>query len=275
MAAIFAFLGVLYALPTRITLASGAYFVMLATFMGNFALYKNARVLFALVSLWSISVEEQFYAVWPWIARALSRCGLIYFGAALWLFSICCRVWLFHGPAKAHPDRIWFLTAARLDPIACGILLSSSLAQIDVRLRGVHRYALVVLGAGLWIFAAYLEPESKDTTLACMLLGYPAIAVGATAFMLATIGAGAALMRTPAIVRLGRMSYGLYVFHGAAIVLAISMFGRLPRWQEIVLCMIYVAVVTWGAAAISYEWLEAPCLRLKERFTRVASSAAG
>jgi peptidoglycan/LPS O-acetylase OafA/YrhL len=53
---------------------------------------------------------------------------------------------------------------------------------------------------------------------------------------------------------LGKISFGLYVFHAAALELASNAFVGL--------------VLTIAAAALSYRFLEMPFLRLKQRFAR-------
>jgi peptidoglycan/LPS O-acetylase OafA/YrhL len=75
--------------------------------------------------------------------------------------------------------------------------------------------------------------------------------------------AGSAWLSRPWLVYLGRIPYGLYVFHGMAIWLVGAWWWpwRLPA----------AFVVTLVAAAVSYRFLELPFLRLKSRFTHVRS----
>jgi peptidoglycan/LPS O-acetylase OafA/YrhL len=63
----------------------------------------------------------------------------------------------------------------------------------------------------------------------------------------------------PAFVYGGRISYGLYVFHPAAIRLVDDLWWP---WRLSV-----AFALTWVVAAVSYRYLELPFLRLKRRFT--------
>jgi peptidoglycan/LPS O-acetylase OafA/YrhL len=77
-------------------------------------------------------------------------------------------------------------------------------------------------------------------------------------------------------VYLGRISYGLYVFH----VLGLFISDRTVHDQTASLgrYALRVAValgVTVSLSAISYRWLETPFLRLKQRFTHVLSRPGG
>jgi peptidoglycan/LPS O-acetylase OafA/YrhL len=76
-------------------------------------------------------------------------------------------------------------------------------------------------------------------------------------------------------VRLGNISFGLYMFHSIALYLC---FFTLGRWAHRrmgaaatpVMTVVALALM-FGMAVASHRWLEMPFLRLKRRFTVVAS----
>jgi peptidoglycan/LPS O-acetylase OafA/YrhL len=116
-------------------------------------------------------------------------------------------------------------------------------------------------------------------------MGFPAAAVGSGAFVLAAMGAES-LRRNSAPVKimryLGKISYGLYVYNAmaycfGALVLYRVVAAVLPasgRWWTMTLSYgLIVFGLNVAMAAASYRWLEAPFLRLKERFTGVPSRA--
>jgi peptidoglycan/LPS O-acetylase OafA/YrhL len=79
---------------------------------------------------------------------------------------------------------------------------------------------------------------------------------------------------------LGKISYGLYIFHMLMLSLAfglrawITAHFRVPKLPliGIKLSIPFVALaLTVLTAAISYRWLESPFLRLRKRFTVVRS----
>ena len=81
------------------------------------------------------------------------------------------------------------------------------------------------------------------------------------------------------IVYLGKISYGLYVYNtiaGSAAALFVFKTIAPERGKSWTLLSLYVLLafgLNVGLAAASYRWLEAPFLRLKERFTRVPTRA--
>jgi peptidoglycan/LPS O-acetylase OafA/YrhL len=68
---------------------------------------------------------------------------------------------------------------------------------------------------------------------------------------------------------LGRISYGLYVFHRIA--LDFTDIGFSSRWRWAANLTVPFAI-TLLVAAVSYRFLESPFLRLKRRFTFVPST---
>src|SRR5579871_4214634 len=56
----------------------------------------------AYAALWSVSVEEQFYAVWPWLIRLTSRKALPWAGVALILAAILVRDWRYELVGQIH-----------------------------------------------------------------------------------------------------------------------------------------------------------------------------
>ena len=83
-----------------------------------------------------------------------------------------------------------------------------------------------------------------------VLVTYPLAAAASVAIIFGTLGAG---LRAGAY--LGKISYGLYVFHAAVIRVVPSPILALP--------------LTVAIAALSYRYLESPFLRLKDRFVRL------
>jgi peptidoglycan/LPS O-acetylase OafA/YrhL len=71
---------------------------------------------------------------------------------------------------------------------------------------------------------------------------------------------------------LGKISYGLYVFHLVAIEMAEKIAHRLwsggPPWVGVAALAL---AITIAVAAASYQLLERPFLRLKRRFEAVAT----
>jgi peptidoglycan/LPS O-acetylase OafA/YrhL len=105
------------------------------------------------------------------------------------------------------------------------------------------------------------------------LLGRPAVAIAASGLLVAVIGAPASGLRIlahPVLTYLGRISYGLYVYHMASLMLGRHLF-RTNTVSGYVEYAIFGLILTVLFSMASYRWLETPFLRLKERFATVVA----
>jgi peptidoglycan/LPS O-acetylase OafA/YrhL len=219
-----------------------AYFASFATFAGNWACAAWGYPASSFALLWSVSIEEQFYLTWPWIVR-LGQLQLrrIAYGM-LAVASVTRIVLVLRG---VHHPGIWCNTLARLDPIAGGALLAcflkGSLPEHTPRMRvfWIGLGAVSLIGAGA-------NGGNEGWTV---LVTYPLAAAASVTIIFGTLGA-----RLRAGAYLGKISYGLYVFHAAVIRVVPSTILALP--------------LTIAIAALSYRYLESPFLRLKDRFAR-------
>lgn len=252
-------------------------YLFLAIFLFNFnflgSLLSNPLPLMGL--LWSVSIEEQFYAVWPWFARYLPRRRIVFVPLAMLAIACIVRASLTFNLQRL----VWNYTFARLDPIAVGILIAM---LPPLRPGPVLRAILLGFGVACWMFASSVcgLPYQNDPLL--ISLGFPAIALGSGAFLLATLGAttlrsGSAMLRR--LVYLGKISYGLYVYNSiaysiaAVLIFKALMPGAVDRGAPLALYLILDFALNVTLASASYRWLESPFLRLKERFARVPSRA--
>ena len=227
-------------------------------FAGNWACAWTSLYPSSLALLWSVSIEEQFYLAWPWLLRVSGRFLPLCCGALMAVATIT-RVYLIAHQATVAA--VWTNTLARLDPIAGGALLAFVLHG-RVLNHTPFRRALWVAGGGvaLWIAGSAIQDPGW-----VWLVTYPLAAAGCVAILFGVLGME---QRTPAVFRyLGKISYGLYVFHVAAIRVVQSASPALAGPAVLVAAL----ALTVSAAALSYRYLESPFLRRKKHFEYVAA----
>jgi peptidoglycan/LPS O-acetylase OafA/YrhL len=216
----------------------------------------------------SVSIEEQFYLSWPFIMRRWTH-RLTIVASALPAVSFITRFWLVsHG--AIHPQ-IWCNTLARLDPIACGALLAVLVERRAISFSAWIRVILLLFGCAL-LTAAGLFGDFVGTRA---LIAFPAVTMACVALILATLGwrvPSGTRSTTRALMYLGRISYGLYIFHWMFVLLfnVPSTHGPIARPIRAIAALL----ATVAMAAISYHFFEKPFLRLKEKFARIASRPA-
>ena len=266
--------------------ASIGYFVALFFLFGNIAIAFWGAPTPVIGLLWSVCLEEQFYLLWPPVIRSASRRGIAGAAAMMLIVSIAARqAAAMLGYRGTLP--VWCFTLTRLDPMAVGILLALVPETSFGRLGRLSRSLLVVAGlAGWWLAAGWFDVFSESAGALDMGLGYPAATLGCAVLLAAALGGGnfgnGGVVRR-GLIYLGKISYGLYVYHSLAIALSRDLvfhlaaawqtrFGQpLPVLQSYVLYLFLSFFLVVAAAACSYQWLEAPFLRLKRRFTLIPS----
>jgi peptidoglycan/LPS O-acetylase OafA/YrhL len=225
------------------------------------------------VPLWSVSIEEQFYLLWPLAVRRCSRRMMAWTACALLIVGSCCTAALLLLTNRNLPGyALEYNTFARLDPIALGILLALLFAYRISSLSPIQRAGLFSLGAAIWIIVSrYCEFKVRSpANVLDNMVGRPAIALATIAILVATLGARGFLINR-ATLYLGKISYGLYVIHAFGLLVAMKLLGRyrIPLGSAVV--AVAGLLFTMVLAALSYRWLETPFLSLKERFTHVDS----
>lgn len=225
--------------------------------------------------LWSISVEEQFYLFAPWLVKFFSRRVLFWFCGALILLSNLTLYCL--GKTAATAEETWPNTIVQFECFAAGILLCLMLHGRMPRLAHWQRLLLVLAAWGCWFGTAYwfqLHFGPNDAPGSWPLIGrYTLATLGSVLLLLAFLGLEAALLPRWAVY-LGRISFGLYVFHQFAIVIANRLImGSYATFTgtKFLLSFATSAGMTLVMASLSYRYLETPFLRIKKRHAVIES----
>ena len=257
----------------------GGFLSMFVFFAGNWACMFDGYPTSVAAPLWSVSVEEQFYLVWPVLLSVISPKRLGNAIAGCFLVATVSRVVVLQS-GLAHPG-IWCNTFTQLDPIALGALFAIYTRDHPWKPTAAVRGWL--LGGGLVVPPILIFLFGQECfSGAWSLIFYPAAALGSIGILMGCYRAEPALNSASrvraAFVFLGRVSFGLYVFHELAIALAVPVMGMVPAHSLGMKIAVFVAqpllafALTLGMAVLSYRFLETPFLKLKDRFTYVESA---
>jgi peptidoglycan/LPS O-acetylase OafA/YrhL len=242
------------------------------TYLSNFYYWWHGHgdaVSDPFLHLWSLSVEEQFYLLWPLIALVASRRALLVFLGVCIVGAAAFRV----GVAHLAPTlTVRYLTPSCVDALAVGGLLAY--AQHYQEPPGLRTMSRVLAGigiAGLLVCVLLLSrligrEDAQHIGHTFLVVFYGAI-VGQAA-----IGFGSVpgkLLTIRPVRYLGRISYGLYVFHyfaPAAISSLATWFDSPASIQRPMLAVPAYTAFTVIAAMISWHFYEWPINRLKRHF---------
>lgn len=209
---------------------------------------------------WSLAVEEHFYLLWPAVVLVAMRVGeksLI--GVSLFLV------------AGVHVLRVFMLgegydinvfTFTRLDQLVYGGLIAVAEFRGFLTSRNNPWFmGMIITGCGFILVLELGSPETRE------LFKYTAFGITFTGLVLAVsassaTGAVSRILQAGWLQYLGKISYGLYVWH-VLVMAGVTHYVEAPasvRFLLVVACTILFS-------AASFRWLEAPFLKLKDRFS--------
>ena len=215
--------------------------------------------------LWSLSVEEHFYLVFPlafaWFYRK-PRMFTMALAAAL-LFFLGIRIIQYY----AHPDSAficnYYLTHARGDSIIYGCVAALLMYRFNASwyLAAVQSRVVLLLAIGLMMASFAIRGAFFQSTFVFSLqaTGFFFLIPG-FAFIPETHWT-ARLFNNAPIVYVGKLCYSLYLFHWVSLKLVnLSHPVKDSGWY------LQVIPLTFGLALFSYFLVERPFLKLRRRF---------
>lgn len=259
-------------------------FAWFAIFMGSWHSSLYGAIQSPVYPLWSISVEEQFYLVVPWAAKFLNRKSLYGFCAIIILVSNAELYSL--GRAKAIGYRIWTDSLVQFECFAAGILLCLVLHGRMPRIPLWQRLTLIAGSGILWITAAHglhhgFSFISENLGSWSLIGGRALVSLGCVLLLLAFLGVQPKLLPGWTIY-LGRISFGLYVYHGFALglthhhLLDRLYINQIPIFPlKVILTAGFTVAFPFGVtllvAMLSYRYFETPFLKMKRRHAVIES----
>ncbi len=220
--------------------------------------------------LWSLSVEEQFYLIWPAVALVLVRRGgrplvrrvaiVIALLSTAWMAYLAIRGGY---PLDADPSRAYFGTDSHI----MGLLVGAALATIwrpgrlsttiprsaQALVTGIG-IAMIATIAGFYLFVGEFTPWLYRGGFLALSI-FTAVLIAAATHPASPLGA---LLGVGVLRYLGRRSYGIYLWHWP--IFMVTRPGIDVPWSEPVAFVVRIAV-TLAIAEISYQLVEMPIRR--------------
>lgn len=219
--------------------------------------------------MWSLSFEEQFYLIWPWLTiyfltiRTRLRTVVIFIVVLILVIAVH-RAILYHGTN-------WYPLSIRTDTRADSVLIGALAAHIWIRGREPRR----CLPIAAWIASAFLLfclPFTGTTGPFLFRGGYDLIDLCCVTLVLAVVDGnwiGRRLFELKPLVYVGTISYGVYLWH-LPIFFAVRYYGT--NWGDATKVVVALTA-TLAIASASWYVIERPALRLKERLAVVGARA--
>jgi peptidoglycan/LPS O-acetylase OafA/YrhL len=226
---------------------------------------------FNLGHLWSLAVEEQFYLVWPLLLLLTRKRDLVrQLAVAIFFASLLFRVAIF----GCHINSEWatYFIGGRAGEMAVGGFLAAFLRTPEAETLPVVRNARRVLIASAVCLVVLIflskQTDARDAWMGTLGISLFSLLSGALILLCLQPGTTQRFFSLRILRWLGKISYGIYVYHVLLYPVFLRLTSRLlpsvtGRWYDVAVAAV-ATVGTLSAAALSFATLESGFLRLKD-----------
>lgn len=266
---IFSFVVVPYAADyfhVPVTLPPAYYYLF---FISNF--YLEGHVYF-LRFLWTLSVEEQFYLLWGFCLVLFQKQMLL---CVLVLAGISTAYVIYAVQVNADG---YYNTLIYLFDFAVGILAAvlmhrgGYIIEVFKKMTGLQNILFLLLLPALFILVfcvTYLAPgflgEWAGIVIRYLFVTYTGL------FIVDQMVNDKAILKLGSqrfLIYTGKISYGLYCFHGIVLTFGLLAVQKLELQMPAIVTVLLLLAINYLVSAISYQYIEKPFLLFKNKLRR-------
>lgn len=246
-------------------------YIWQSTFMSNFRIISINNFEFPFAHFWSISVEEHFYLFWPLLLFFVPVRKMPVAFAVVIFASFLYRMYV-----MLYVERNYFYyylnTFSRMDEMAIGGWIGWLYFQkkIELRIPGFVRFMAYTALVIILVIGHRFEYTNPIDPLFRKYI-YIVFMLFVFADFLFNARFAAKMQKTGVLHYLGKISFGLYMYHNMLIVpinfKIMPFIGSTNKW---VFAVVYLSL-TILISALSYELFEKRILKFKDKFAIIAT----
>lgn len=249
-----------------------------AVWLANMTLsqvYLPQSLITGLTQMWSLSVEVTFYLALPLLALAARRLPVHARVPVIAAAAVASFGWAYlpiPAPNDANPLN-W--APAYASWFAAGILLAEFTCRPAGRVHAVARRPVLMAAVAVVAFLVSASPLVIPSGSAHASVGQFVIRTAMGAVVAAALLAPLVLdlrsarhpvLGSPVMVTLGQWSYGLFIWHLAALSVVFPLLGRPESVMGFLAVLALTLVFGLAMAAVSYALIEEPCRKALQRW---------
>lgn len=238
--------------------------ILFALILPNIVLFGYGIVPYA-DQTWSIGVEEQFYLIWPILIKFVKNKYQVVIGTIIIYLLVTQILINFVSYNEFTRKMTSILINFKIDCMAIGGLFAlmhfnknKIIKILNSTLFGWISILVLCTFMAINIHIPYIDNEIYSILFAIIILN------------LATGKKPIFNLENKILGYLGKISYGLYMYHFIAITIAIK-FLFILNIHNYVIQVLTTTLITIAISGLSYHYIEQPFLKLKKKFTKIRS----
>ncbi|NOQ70961.1 MAG: acyltransferase family protein [Crocinitomix sp.] len=223
---------------------------------------------------WSLCIEEHFYILWMLVFFFIRRKWIPYFLVFSVFFAIFMRVFsmdIYNTAEISNGDLFTNLDYFSISGLL-GYFVATNYQKISNFVSRINLGYRVIYILLILTFLYFQKDLFVNDLWFLKIFKHTFVAIMFTGLLLVFIPKNSPLRfsETNVFTRLGKISYGLYVYHLIWIHVLIKICKNydvvIDTWTEMISFGLITLVATIGLSILSYHLFEMPILKLRERF---------
>lgn len=221
----------------------------------------------AITPLWSVGVEEQYYLLWPNIINKTKNFFLVF--VLLFCFVFLVKFIAVYTIKNEYPVFVNFLYNFKINIMIMGALGALWVKEKNKILNIIYRKEVQIIAWGVLLFSCLVKPIHIRTYIDSEInsVFYLIIIINVATNPKTLISLENKIMNF-----LGKISYGIYVYHMILIFLLSFILKKNSININYFTMTLTIIILTICIANLSYIYFEKPFLNMKKNFMLVKST---